>query len=197
MTGDPKRTLALLEEISSLSKSFDTSNGFKDDATRTQFVQAAEKLAITARRPDENIIFLITRITQASAIRSALGLDVFSIVPLEGGKTINASEIASKAGASKLVVVRIMRALVTCHIFDEAGEEQYAHNALSRGFILPESRNMCKEIYDLISKGAYALHEFLEKSGWQNLEDYSNSAFHSANILTLASRSSSSLTKST
>ncbi|MCJ1251523.1 hypothetical protein MMC30_008758 [Trapelia coarctata] len=178
MTGDPKRTLSLLEELSSLSKSLDTSNGFKDDATRTQFVQAAEKLAIAARRPDENIFFLITRITQASAIRSALGLDVFSIVPSEEGKTISASEIASTAGASKLVVVRIMRALIACHIFDEAGEEKYAHNELSRGFILLESRNMFKEIYDLISKGAYALPEFLAKTGWQNPEDYNNSAFH-------------------
>ena len=71
-----------------------------------------------------------------------------------------------------------MRALTACHIFEEAGKERYGHNTLSRGFLVPESRNMFAEIYDLVSSGTYALPEFLEKTGWQNPEDYKNSAFH-------------------
>lgn len=178
MTGDPKHILHLLGNLSSLSKSFTPSYGFEDEITRAEFVQTVEKLAIAARNPGENIFFSATRITQNSVIRCAISLKIFDIVPSEEGEIISTSDIAVQAGASKVLVRRIMSALVACHIFDEAGEELYTHNAFSRAFLGPDSRNGFKELYDLICKGTYALPEFLEKTGWQNPEDYNNSAFH-------------------
>ena len=178
MTTDTKGTVALLEELNKLAKPLNANNGFTDEDTRTQFVEAAEKLAIAARYPDENIFFAVTRITQNAAIRIACSLNIFAVVPSAEDSSISASDIASAVKAEKIVIVRIMRALVSCHIFAEAGEELYAHNALSRSFLVPETLSMFKEIYDLVGKGAYALPEFLQKTGWKNPEDYNNSAFH-------------------
>ena len=48
MTTDPKGTVSLLEKINGLAKSSTVDNDFPDEATRTQFVEAAGKLAITA-----------------------------------------------------------------------------------------------------------------------------------------------------
>lgn len=177
-TIDAEVTLSLLEKLNTLAKPLKTGNGFEDENSRTQFVETAEKLAIAARYPDENIFFAVTRITQDAAIRMACSLNIFASVPSAEGSSVTASDLASAVKADKVVVVRIMRALVSSHIFAEAGEELYAHNALSRGFLVPESLSMFKEIYDLAAKGAYALPEFLEKTGWQNPEDYHNSAFH-------------------
>ena len=178
MTTDPKGTISLLEKINTFAESLTVDNGFPDEDTRTQFVEAAENLAIAARYHDENIFFAVTRITQNAAIRIACSLNIFAVVPPTEGSSISGSDIASAVKADKIVVIRIMRALVSCHIFAEAGEELYAHNALSRGFLVPESLSMFKEIYDLAGKGAYALPEFLEQTGWKNPEDYNNSAFH-------------------
>ena len=92
-------------------------NGFPDEDTRTQFVEAAECLAIAARYLDENIFFAVTRITQNAAIRIACSLNIFAAVPPAEGSSISGSDIASAVKADKIVVVRIMRALVSCHIF--------------------------------------------------------------------------------
>ena len=178
MTTDPKGIASSLEKLNALAKGWTVNKGFVDEVTRTRFFEAAEKLAIAARYPDENIFFAVTRITQNAAIRIACSLNIFAVVPSTEGSSINASDIASTKNVDMIVVVRIMRALVSCHIFTEVEEELYAHNALSRSFLEPESLSMFKEIYDLACKGAYALPEFLEKTGWKNPEDYNNSAFH-------------------
>lgn len=170
--------LPLLETINTIAASVNGSDGFSNEETRERFVDAAERLAIAARYPDENIFFAVTRITENAAIRMACSLDIFAVVPTAEGSSIDAGSIAAAVKADKVVVVRVMRALVACHIFAEAAEERYAHNALSRGFLTPESLSMFKEIYDLACKGAYALPEFLQKTGWKNPEDYHNSAFH-------------------
>lgn len=178
MTTDPKRIVSCLETLNTLAPSLTGKNDVANEDVRTQFVETAEKLAIAARYPDENIFFAVTRITQNAAIRIACSLDLFAVVPSTDGSTISASDIAAAKNVDKIIVVRTMRALISCHIFAEEGEELYAHNALSRGFLVPESLSMFKEIYDLACKGAYALPEFLAKTGWKNPEDYNNSAFH-------------------
>lgn len=178
MTTDPKGIVSCLEKLNTLAPSLTGENDVASEDMRPQFVETAEKLAIAARWPDENIFFAVTRITQNAAIRIACSLDLFAVVPSTDGSTISVSDIAATKNVDKTVVVRVMRALVSCHIFAEAGEELYAHNALSRGFLVPESLSMFKEIYDLACKAAYALPEFLEKTGWKNPEDYNNSAFH-------------------
>lgn len=178
MITDSQATARQLESLNSLAKTFTVENGFADEETRTKFVDAAEKLAIAARWPDENIFFAVTRTTQNAAIRIACELNIFAVVPDDEKRPISATEIASAVQADAVVIVRIMRALVSCHIFSEVGEERYTHNALSRGFLVPTSLSMFKEIYDMAGRGAYALPEFLAKTGWKNPEDYNNSAFH-------------------
>lgn len=179
-TTDPKSFVALLKKINTLAaQSSVTKDGsFADEDTRTQLVSAAEQLAIAARYPDENIFFAVTRITQNAAIRIACALNIFAVVPTDPNASISAQAIASAVNADPVVLVRVMRALASCHIFTETGENTYAHNALSRSFLVPESLSMFQEIYDLAGKGAYALPEFLAKTGWRNPEDYHDSAFH-------------------
>lgn len=161
MTTNPKFVVPLLEQMNTLAKALAIDNGFVDENSRVKFIEAAEKLAIAARYHDENVFFVVTKIMQAAAIRTACSLNIFSVVPSAESTSISASDVASATKADKKVVVRIMRALVSCHIFTEAGEELYAHNQLSRGFLVSESLSMFTEIYDLACKGAYALPEFL------------------------------------
>ncbi|KAB8068436.1 O-methyltransferase-domain-containing protein [Aspergillus leporis] len=178
MTTDPQATVSHLETLNRLSKAFTEEDGFASEETRAQFITAAENLAISARYPDENIFFAVTRTTQNAAIRIACSLNIFAVVPSAPGTTTTGAEIASAVNASAVVVVRIMRALVSCHIFTETGEDLYAHNALSRAFLVPTTLSMFAEIYDMAGRGAYALPDFLARTGWQNPEDYHHSAFH-------------------
>jgi hypothetical protein len=71
-----------------------------------------------------------------------------------------------------------MRALASCDIFIETGEDEDAHNDLSRAFLVSETLSMFSEIYDMAGEAAYALPAFLAKTNYENPEDYNNSAFH-------------------
>jgi len=175
--------LSLVQTITGLGEIFRTANGMHQE-TRSQLIDAAERLAITARYPDENVFFAATRTTQDAAIRIACDLDIFSVVPSDEPKTtsrltsISITDVASAVHADPVVVGRVMRALVSCHIFTETGEDTYAHNNLSRAFLVPETLSMFSEIYDMAGKAAYALPEFLSKTNYNNPQDYSHSAFH-------------------
>lgn len=70
-----------------------------------------------------------------------------------------------------------MRACTACHLFSERGKELYAHNTYSRCFVPEANRDMFRQMYDFGGKATYALPEFLERSHWQNPEDYANSAW--------------------
>src|SRR5437016_379794 len=104
---EPSSILPLVQELSSLTKDYTAVNGFSDNATQERFVQAAEKLAIAARESEENVYFTATRIAQNAAIRCAISLGVFDIIPMHDGN-VSVSEIASKTGADKLLIIRIM-----------------------------------------------------------------------------------------
>ena len=69
-----------------------------------------------------------------------------------------------------------MRACTACHLFSERRKELYAHNAYSRCFVPEANRDMFRQMYDFGGKTTYSLPEFLERSHWQNPEDYANSA---------------------
>ncbi|KAF2844841.1 S-adenosyl-L-methionine-dependent methyltransferase [Plenodomus tracheiphilus IPT5] len=184
MTAPPSTLLSLVQKITNLGDTFQTANGFAHQETRSRLIDAAEKLAIAARYPDENVFFAVTRTTQNASIRIACALNIFVVVPLADPraelplKSISVADIASAVNAEPVVVARVMRALASCHIFAETGEDTYAHNDLSRAFLVPETLSMFSEIYDMAGKAAYALPEFLARTNYKNPEDYNNSAFH-------------------
>lgn len=177
MTAQPSTLLALVQQITDLGGTFRAANGFAHQETRSQLIDAAEKLAIAARYPDENVFFAVTRTTQNAAIRIACALNIFAVVPASR-ESISVTDVASAVKADPIVIARVLRALASCHIFTEAGEDRYAHNELSRAFLVPETLSMFSEIYDMAGKAAYALPEFLAKTNYKNPEDYNNSAFH-------------------
>lgn len=178
MTSSPATLLSLVDDISKLGSAFQSANGFANEETRNKLVDAAEKLAIAARYPDENIFHAITRTTQNAATRVACALDIFNVVPTT--KSIDVAEIATTVKADPIVIERIMRALASCRIFAETGENTYTHNDLSRAFLTPTTLSMFSEIYDMAGNAAHALPEFLEKTNYVNPEDYNNSAFQLA-----------------
>jgi hypothetical protein len=184
MTAQPSALLSLVQNITNLGETFRTANGFANQETRSQLIDTAEKLAIAARYPDENVFFAVTRTTQNAAICIACALNIFAVVPLDdckketGASSIGITDIASAVNADPIVIARVMRALASCHIFTETGEDMFAHNDLSRALLVPETLSMFSEIYDMAGKAAYALPEFLAKTNYKNPEDYNNSAFH-------------------
>jgi hypothetical protein len=177
MTATPATLSALVGEITTLGESFQTANGFASQDIRTKLVEAAEKLAIAARYPDENVFFAVTRTTQNACIRIACALNIFAVVPSDGKSDISTSAIASAVKADPVVIARVMRALASCYVFAETGEDRYTHNDLSRAFLVPTTLSMFSEIYDMAGRAAFALPDFLAKTGYKNPEDYNNSAF--------------------
>lgn len=62
MTTDPKSIVSCLETLNTLAPSLTGKNDVANEDGRTKFVETAEKLAIAARYPVENIFFAVTRI---------------------------------------------------------------------------------------------------------------------------------------
>jgi hypothetical protein len=70
-----------------------------------------------------------------------------------------------------------MRACVASHMFEQTGEDSYAHKHYSRIFAKPGARDLLKLMYDAGGKGTYFIQEFLESTGWRNPDGSEHSAF--------------------
>ena len=146
---------------------------------------------------------LIIQTAQNSAIKTAINMGVFEKIPLPGSG-INVTDLAAELGVDVRLLcelkqqidsrevhhwrisltritsdwtVRIMRALVSCHLFCETSPSHYTHNTFSSVFLIPANRDMFKQRYDLLGLGVYAMPQFLESTHHQNPTDYHRGAF--------------------
>lgn len=172
---------SLVEELRGLvTDGFDSeSSAFTSVQARAKLVQLTTQLGVLARDPAENIYYLMCRTAQSSAIRTAIGLRVFELVPAGAAEAASVRQLASAAGADPLLTERLMRVLASCGIFklvdddvDGGANDRYAHNALSRCFLNKHNRDLFHQAYDFIGKGVYAMPEWLEARGWRGPEGY-------------------------
>ncbi|XXH00739.1 Increased recombination centers protein 22 [Hypoxylon texense] len=169
--------LGLVAELGRLTTATYTPNkGFATPDASQSFTRLVEKLGVSARDPAENVYYAATRTAQNSAIRCAIELGIFQLIPLDSTKGVE--ELAAPSGAEVLLVERLMRTLVGCGVFDAAGEDSYRHNRLSSAFCDQNNRDMFQQMYDFVGKGAYVLPTFLKQTGWKNPEGYELSAIN-------------------
>ncbi|MCJ1286657.1 hypothetical protein MMC26_006003 [Xylographa opegraphella] len=158
-------------------------NELTDEATslsncrREELIRNAERLAIAAREPEENLYYQATQTAQNSAIRTAIGMGVFERTPLSGDG-ISARDLAAISNVDERLLVRVMRACSSTHLFREISPSHYTHNAFSTIFLIPSNRDMFKQMYDFLGQGVYAMPHFLNSRGYQNPTEYHDSAFH-------------------
>ncbi|KAL9073552.1 MAG: hypothetical protein Q9157_004699 [Trypethelium eluteriae] len=151
-------------------------NGTYKDEEREALALAAEKLAIAAREPAENVYYIATQTAQNAAIRSAIAMGVFDVMPTDGS-SITADILAARLSVNRDFLVRILRACASTHFFRETGPATYAHSALSSAYIAPENRNMTAQMYDFTCRGVFALPEFGMRNHWQSTGGYHNGPF--------------------
>ncbi|KAH6609160.1 hypothetical protein Trco_002506 [Trichoderma cornu-damae] len=151
MLTDAGAIIPLVEDIKSALTGFD--NGvFASHVERAKLLAAAERLIIAAREPEEYLYFTATQNAQNAAIRSAIGLDAFRLIP-DDGTSVSVQELAKKTGADERLIT-------------------------SRAFLKEQNRDMFQQMYDFVGKGTYALPHFFERTNWKNPNDYHDSAFH-------------------
>ncbi|KAF8247315.1 S-adenosyl-L-methionine-dependent methyltransferase [Wilcoxina mikolae CBS 423.85] len=172
---DPTAISDLVRQISTSAKPLIDTGNFASEEDRRNLIFAAEKLVAAAKSPGENIFSIATQ----AALRCAIGLGAFDIIPANGA-SITSSELSTLAGADRELVVRIMRGCTSTGIFHELGEETYSHNALSSTLIDPSNRALITLMYDFNGRSVIALPEFLAKNEWKKPGTYEDGSFQLA-----------------
>ncbi|KAK7734904.1 hypothetical protein SLS53_007681 [Cytospora paraplurivora] len=163
--------VAELERLTSENFSSEQSR-FTSVQARAKFTRLTETLGALSRDAAENVYYLSTRTAQNSAVRCAISLQLFDLVPADEGKAISTKELASGSEADPLLVERLMRVLASCGVFDQVDEDLYVHNHLSRCFINKNNRDQFQQMYEFVGKGVYGMADYLEKTGWKSPEGY-------------------------
>ena len=83
MPSDESKIILLADEIASLVMSFTPGKGFSSNYAREHLVEAAEKLVIAAREPEENLYDTATRVGSplGGRARPASGASARSAAP--------------------------------------------------------------------------------------------------------------------
>ncbi|KAI6354010.1 hypothetical protein MCOR25_008794 [Pyricularia grisea] len=98
-------------------------------AARDTVVKLAQKIVAMTMDPEMKLFISSLQFHFCSSLKVAIDLRVHEYVPRQG--TINCSELATKVGADETVLVRIMRVLITQHVFSSPTPGTYAHTTIS------------------------------------------------------------------
>ena len=139
----------------------------------TRLLRAAQNLVTTLEKPANRLVAIAKGPAPHAALRVAFNIKLFEAFDTE---TSTARDLAQRCGVDPVLMARIMRALLCIGIFDEAGEETYTHNLLSRPLMNPAARAMVRgmaETTDIMPK----LPDYLASLDYRNPNDRHNSFF--------------------
>ena len=137
-----------------------------------RLLRAARDLVIELERPADRLVAIAKGPGPHAALRVAFNIKLFEAFDDEDAEeTSTARELAARCGVDAVLMARLMRALICVGIFDEVGEDRYAHNLLSRPLREPGVRAMIRgmaETTDIMTR----LPDFLAERGYRNPDDY-------------------------
>ena len=139
----------------------------------TRLLRAAQNLVTTLEKPASRLVAIAKGPAPHAALRVAFNIKLFDAFDTE---TSTARDLAQRCGIDPVLMARIMRALLCVGIFDEVGEDTYAHNLLSRPLTNPAARAMIRgmaETTDIMPK----LPDYLASLDYRNPDDRHDSLF--------------------
>ncbi|KAF2203259.1 S-adenosyl-L-methionine-dependent methyltransferase [Delitschia confertaspora ATCC 74209] len=175
MPTDTGAILELSKTIGSLAQTLDKC-AVSNKQVQAALIVAAEKLAIATREPEENVYHIATQIAHNAAIRSIIAMGVFEQMP-EDGSPISSSTLASRLNVNEELLIRLLRACTSTHLFANPSPNHYVHTPLSRAYLTPANRAMTAQMYDFTCKGVFALPEFLLLNKFDSAGTYESGAF--------------------
>ncbi|KAI9658082.1 MAG: hypothetical protein M1821_002742 [Bathelium mastoideum] len=137
---------------------------------KTKLLNAARDLVEALEAPESRLLSIALASCGQAAVRSAIAMKLFEHVPTDG-TSITTEELAKLAGAEKVLVTRIMRALTVQSIFREVGEETYAHNRISKFLNHPTPQATVVGLNSTFAPFHLNLASFITSTGFRNPAD--------------------------
>lgn len=121
------------------------------------------------------MMLICTQPLQASVVRVAMDLKLFSILSENGTKT--GQQLADMTGADHVLLVRILRHLAAMDVIIKIENDTYVKNEITERLATPAATTFFKFNFDAKSAACMALPKFLEKNKYQNTYDPNDCAF--------------------
>ncbi|KAJ5575483.1 O-methyltransferase [Penicillium sp. DV-2018c] len=125
-----------VNEIVAAAQRFMNPDGGDNDGDEVKFQlqRKVSGLIQTLRGPIPSALSSFEDIVKVGSLRTLLAAGVFHVIP-KGGAPMPASEISSRTGMDKGILIRLMRAVTPFGPFRETGEEEYAHTPYSEAYM--------------------------------------------------------------
>ncbi|KAF2167807.1 hypothetical protein M409DRAFT_21955 [Zasmidium cellare ATCC 36951] len=150
----------------------------EDGDNKGRIAELQESITNQATMIQAELVPPITRILQMSwgasinlAARVAIDLDLFNKIPESG---IGLDELVEKTGASRNIVLRILRMLTASHIVAEMAQDTYAATPVSKLLTVPELRDLIKMTHDNMHPILSATPAYLRKTGFKDMSSTAN-----------------------
>ncbi|RAH47817.1 putative O-methyltransferase [Aspergillus brunneoviolaceus CBS 621.78] len=146
------------------------------DETKLDLQRKASSLIQTVRGPVPSALSSFEEIVKVGALRTLLAAGVFYAIP-KGGAPMTASEIASRTGMDKSILIRLMRAVTPFGPFRETGEEEYAHTPYSEAYLTADIAGCFPVMSDFIFGPILQICDFLRQHDWKDAITTRNNPF--------------------
>ena len=93
---------------------------------------------------------------RTSIVHIANKLHLFHIL-VDSNRPVTAKEVAQKAGADHILLLRLLRYLVAMHAIGEAGVDTYIPNNVTKNLIIPKLEAGISHTYDIAGAAVMAL----------------------------------------
>ncbi|KAF3403883.1 O-methyltransferase afvC [Penicillium rolfsii] len=146
------------------------------DEAKLDLQKKASSLVQTIRGPIPAALSSMEDIVKVASLRTLLEAGVFHAMP-KGGASMTASEISSKTGIDKSILIRLMRAVTPLGPFHEVGEEEYAHTPFSEAYLTADIAGCFPVMSDFIFGPVLRICDFLRQNNWKDAITTRNNPF--------------------
>ncbi|PNS14334.1 Sterigmatocystin 8-O-methyltransferase [Sphaceloma murrayae] len=147
---------------------------------RQQVVRSAEKILALVAGPREWVMKQASGYLTPAALLSVMEMNILKYVSEDRTKPTSIDELASRTGASPLVLTRLLKMLTHHYIFEEVENNKFAHNAMSKFIQIPEIESYVAMTADETAVAAAHLAAKLKATGYRDGVGRYDTAFQKA-----------------
>ncbi|PYH91832.1 S-adenosyl-L-methionine-dependent methyltransferase [Aspergillus ellipticus CBS 707.79] len=172
-TFEPSNLLSLVEDIKQAALQEQGPNPSAQSHFR--LLGLIDELRLAVETPTETVLRLIYQPPQNAALRTVMDLGIFPLLMESGKCGLSAVELASKTGAERGLIVRLMRVMTALGLCASNESEIYVANEKTLILTQPIGRDGIPCIYDLTLPTLAKLPDYFREHHYLAPKEYSKS----------------------
>ncbi|KAI1660054.1 putative O-methyltransferase [Daldinia decipiens] len=159
---DPGSIASLIEQLGSLGSKLELDNA---QSTRAEAIRLSKKLTMSLERPEDVAAEMVFSPFIPIAVRIVVDMKLLEYI-VRHDKPITSEELSSLSGGEALLITRLLRALASVNLLNEAGQETWQATPVTEAMASEGISAGIRMIGEMVMGAASKAPKYLKEAGY-------------------------------